>query len=618
MTPVTPSAPMTPVTPSAPMTPVTPSAPATPLPSLTSSAPGPMTPATPLPSLTSSAPGPMTPATPFVPMTPATSSTPMRLVTLFPPATSSTPMRLVTLFPPMTKATSSTLMRPANPFTPMTPATPFAPMTLATSSAPMTLATSSAPMTPATASAPMTPASPFAPMTPATPFLPATSFAPMISATSVIPGLQQTNYPWNLDTSPPSVISIFKHAIPHGKKTSLQQKLAIPTFFHSPNDQDDTVNSSATIPTLKKPLLSSLSKRPEKSASLKSQNFPLPPVPLPSSVRPVTPPSPMRPMTLPSPMRPVTSSSPELPCTPLSKQPFTSSPKRSSCPVRSSMSSPAKRLHAQPLQTQMEGMRPALEQATYPWNLDTSPSVCSLFKHAIPHRKKPSLEQKLAIPMFFHPPNDKDDTLNSSATPYSLSEYITDQQLPSQVQRTITPVVSTSPSREIASSSLTEDVEVLLSDESSQYDQEELSQGLSYDIEDINEPSEVQRTISPAETGLTSRDSIEDMEVHSQDDDKEHFSGALYQLLPFPCLPRKWYRNQGRLCQINAARTKVRQLNPVDTDDAGDRICLKRSQIGGSLEANIRSLANQIIDLKDKPSCSSKFTHLNAVHKVGE
>ena len=108
------------------------------------------------------------------------------------------------------------------------------------------------------------------------------------------------------------------------------------------------------------------------------------------------------------------------------------------------------------------------------------------------------------------------------------------------------------------------------------------------------------------------------MEVHSQDDDKEHFSGALYQLLPFPCLPHQWYRNQGKLSQINAARTKVRQLNPIDTDDAGDRICLKRSQIGGSLEANIQSLADQIIDLKDKPSCASKLSHLNAVREVAE
>ena len=77
-------------------------------------------------------------------------------------------------------------------------------------------------------------------------------------------------------------------------------------------------------------------------------------------------------------------------------------------------------------------------------------------------------------------------------------------------------MVSTSPSRERASSSSTEDMEaVLLSDESCQYNQEELSQRQSYDLEDIDETSEVQRTFNPPEASSPSSDSIEDMEVHS-------------------------------------------------------------------------------------------------------
>ena len=106
--------------------------------------------------------------------------------------------------------------------------------------------------------------------------------------------------------------------------------------------------------------------------------------------------------------------------------------------------------------------------------------------------------------MLFHTPPDKDDAENSSVTPYSLPEHTIDQELPSKVQRTITPVVSTSPSRESASSSSTEDMEaVFLSDESCQYNQEELSQGQPYDLEDIDETSEVQSTFQPTRGKFT-------------------------------------------------------------------------------------------------------------------
>ena len=239
------------------------------------------------------------------------------------------------------------------------------------------------------------------------------------------PGLQQVNHPWNLNTSP-SVCSIFKHTIPHQKKTSVQQKLALPMFFHPLHDKDDTVNS-ASVPTLTKPSLSlskttaplsahewpsrpsklpftssssvtstisSSIKRPstppaEKSTSLKSHNMPLLPVepvtPL-LPIEPVTPPPPMRPVTPPFPMRPVTSSPPELSSMPLSKQPH-SSPKRF---IRPSTSSSAKRLHTQPLQTAMQEMDPSLEPANYPRNFNTSPSVCSIFKHTtISEKTKP-------------------------------------------------------------------------------------------------------------------------------------------------------------------------------------------------------------------------------------
>ena len=108
-------------------------------------------------------------------------------------------------------------------------------------------------------------------------------------------------------------------------------------------------------------------------------------------------------------------------------------------------------------------------------------------------------------------------------------------------------------------------------------------------------------------------DSEDEFEV-----DKEYFMGEPYHPLPFPCFPQQWYAHQGRLAQSNAARKRARELNPIDTNEAGDLVSLKRSQVEGSLETNTEHLAHQISNLKDKPSTVSSLSHLNAVHKVAE
>ena len=53
----------------------------------------------------------------------------------------------------------------------------------------------------------------------------------------------------------------------------------------------------------------------------------------------------------------------------------------------------------------------------HPWNLDTSPSVCFIFKHTTPHWKKPTKAGNTYI--VFCPPHGKDDTGN-----YILPVYL--------------------------------------------------------------------------------------------------------------------------------------------------------------------------------------------------
>jgi len=58
-----------------------------------------------------------------------------------------------------------------------------------------------------------------------------------------------------------------------------------------------------------------------------------------------------------------------------------------------------------------------LQQVNHPWNLDTSPSVCFIFKHTTPHWKKPTKAGNTYI--VFCPPHGKDDTGN-----YILPVYL--------------------------------------------------------------------------------------------------------------------------------------------------------------------------------------------------
>ncbi len=88
--------------------------------------------------------------------------------------------------------------------------------------------------------------------------------------------------------------------------------------------------------------------------------------------------------------------------------------------------------------------------------------------------------------------------------------------------------------------------------------------------------------------------------------------------LPFPCFSRSWYQKQGRLTQVNAARKRARQLNPISVDSAGDNVSLKRSPVESSLESNLESLAQCISDLGDQTEKASTLSHLNAVYMVGE
>ena len=86
------------------------------------------------------------------------------------------------------------------------------------------------------------------------------------------------------------------------------------------------------------------------------------------------------------------------------------------------------------------------------------------------------------------------------------------------------------------------------------------------------------------------------------------------QILPFPSLSAKWYKQQYTLAVKNAAREKRRESGATQRDVTGNLIFVNRSQVKGTLEENIAYLREQCHgDLT-----RNKQQHLLAMIAVGE
>ena len=84
------------------------------------------------------------------------------------------------------------------------------------------------------------------------------------------------------------------------------------------------------------------------------------------------------------------------------------------------------------------------------------------------------------------------------------------------------------------------------------------------------------------------------------------------QKLPFPNLPRSWYKREQ--CRYNLARDTRRKHNPTERNDAGVIISMNRSHVNGSLETNCEALREKL-----KLSLNNSSTiHYRAILEVAD